>query len=669
MTEIIKFLGGKKVVDEQDIQNAAADKASYYFDASGTNIIQTPVSANLALGDSDCTFIIQGKFKQSSANEQYIRYFVSGSYFLILEKNTDNTIRLRDPSGNVSTTITVDNDKVQTLIGQRVGNTVNIYKNGALILSTAMTKLNLIGSPYVLIGEGSNSIKDESVYRAMIFNYALSADKIARYSAGAKLDYEDVGGSMTNIIPISVWYDIGSSFESSSFSSADRTTFQGNNTTATGGAFQTIDLIEGKQYQLTCTTNFNGTVNLEGYNSGTYAGQYTTGVAVSGTPLKLVFTANIATANRLVLFAGVTGSPVIFSNISLIQLGAVLDLEPENITDALWVDASPNGLHGTVTGALAQRFTPSYDTRNYIINGGFDFNQRGIADSADLVNNAYFYDRFRVIHTGLSGTARVASSLGNSIQIYNVATPASGKLGVEQIIENPKFLANKNVTLSVLCKTNYYGGSSGGGVYLSINDGINPTVYSKVPQSTNTYQWLTLTTKLGNITTENLSIKIELCGAEGTNISFANGTDQNLYVSRVMLNEGSVAAPFQRAGGSIGGELTLCQRYYEKSYKVTVVPGTSSTDGSSSINGYTSVSGYKTLSTRYQVRKRVSNSIPILYDFNGNKNYISTLDSGQNLTNQVIATPTAYTDSEFDVRLISSNVTGLVYHWTVESEL
>lgn len=55
--------------------------------------------------------------------------------------------------------------------------------------------------------------------------------------------------------------------------------------------------------------------------------------------------------------------------------------------------------------------------------------------------------------------------------------------------------------------------------------------------------------------------------------SFATGTANGrtnwplaatLDISDAMLNLGTSAAPFQRAGGTIGGELALCQRYYER---------------------------------------------------------------------------------------------------------
>jgi hypothetical protein len=51
------------------------------------------------------------------------------------------------------------------------------------------------------------------------------------------------------------------------------------------------------------------------------------------------------------------------------------------------------------------------------------------------------------------------------------------------------------------------------------------------------------------------------------------GGTGNVDVVRMMVNEGP-AADFETAGRDISDELRLCQRYYEKSYDLDVVPGT-----------------------------------------------------------------------------------------------
>jgi len=56
----------------------------------------------------------------------------------------------------------------------------------------------------------------------------------------------------------------------------------------------------------------------------------------------------------------------------------------------------------------------------------------------------------------------------------------------------------------------------------------------------------------------------EFCSAttQGTNLFATNGN--TFYLAQIMLNEGSVAAPFQLSGGTVGGELRIVQRFYQQ---------------------------------------------------------------------------------------------------------
>jgi hypothetical protein len=64
--------------------------------------------------------------------------------------------------------------------------------------------------------------------------------------------------------------------------------------------------------------------------------------------------------------------------------------------------------------------------------------------------------------------------------------------------------------------------------------------------------------------------------ASSTQTNWAGTTGATFQLAQVMLVPGvfdsTYVVPFRRAGNSIGHELQLCQRYYEKSFAINVAP-------------------------------------------------------------------------------------------------
>ena len=102
---------------------------------------------------------------------------------------------------------------------------------------------------------------------------------------------------------------------------------------------------------------------------------------------------------------------------------------------------------------------------------------------------------------------------------------------------------------------------------LTATGGSNTASNASLPTGTGSSNWLTISYQVAipNDGTAN-SLRI---GIEQTQVE-ASGAYWEL--AQVQLEAGSQATTFTRAGGSIGGELALCQRYFQKSYDTGTAP-------------------------------------------------------------------------------------------------
>jgi hypothetical protein len=348
---------------KQDIQDAAGDKASYHFDGTG-DYIECGAGGNAALNivnnDSPVTVLWAGIMDSIPTVTKYLTDWDTNSLFSLTVNANTGTIRIQNGASNNITCATVmPVGKFTTIAISKTSRTsLQLWMNGNLMetLTTTHTSTNSAAARFSVggyVSAGTNTSLLGSMYRAIAFNYALTPDKIARYSAGAKLDYEDVGGSMSAQIT-TAWTDAFTWFESA-FSSSGATTFTGNNTAGIGGAVAAVSLPLGKRYRFTFTPSWTGVYYLSLFNVSTGTQDITPGyVACSaGVPITVEFT--VTGANTRLGFLSTTTGTLTVTAASLVQLGAVLDLEPEGIiggTAPIWADSSGNGLHGTVSGAL-----------------------------------------------------------------------------------------------------------------------------------------------------------------------------------------------------------------------------------------------------------------------------------------------------------------------------
>jgi hypothetical protein len=210
-----------------------------------------------------------------------------------------------------------------------------------------------------------------------------------------------------------------------------------------------------------------------------------------------------------------------------------------------------------------------FSFRNKIINGNFDFWQRGTSFT-QTTSAGYTADRWASAFNGSGGTriiSRQAFTVGqtevpnNPIYFlrYNQSVAGSGASfnTIYQSIEGVDTLAGKTVTLSFWAKgnTNF---SIITGLIQRFGSGGSTEAFSNQVTCNVTSSWTKFTTVhtlpsiSGKTIGTNNAVEIPIYLPLNTTFTFD--------ISQVQIEEGSVATPFEVR--PLGTELALCQRYY-----------------------------------------------------------------------------------------------------------
>ena len=220
--------------------------------------------------------------------------------------------------------------------------------------------------------------------------------------------------------------------------------------------------------------------------------------------------------------------------------------------------------------------------KNFLVNGGFDVWQRGTTWTGTPTANTIFYataDRwFHAVGTGSFSATFERVMAENSDSTYGIKFGRNSGAGnnaapsiIGQAIEslNAKRLAGKTVTLSFYAKTlSSFGNSMQ--VYLISGTGTDQSSQSIFgagytgssiifnpgqPISTTMSRYTFTGTVPAN--SNQLAVMFALYITPAT-----AGANEYVQMENIQLEIGSNATQFSRSGGTIGGELALCQRYY-----------------------------------------------------------------------------------------------------------
>jgi len=309
--------------------------------------------------------------------------------------------------------------------------------------------------------------------------------------------------------------------------------------------------------------------------------------------------------------------------------------------------------------------------KNFLINGGFDIWQRGTSFSVAAFNFPYTADRWTTFNgtpmTITQETSTVPTGANYALKLTGGATTAGYEIyqSIESV--NAIRLAGKQITASVQATgttgkthsvTVEYSTAVDPGAALGSWTGISPAASVSVTSGT----FSPIVTSVA-IPSNAKSIRLKITIGSLTSGEFA-------IFGNAQIEQGYVATNFSRAGATIGGELALCQRYYEKTYIQGVAPATSTSEGTFIDYGCSDGSSTSVVTVPMQVAKRnVSYSVAIYTTGGTVSNWAYARSGASGNVAMTIDLKSERTFRAYGTTGANWVVTNLNGHWVVDNEL
>lgn len=325
----------------------------------------------------------------------------------------------------------------------------------------------------------------------------------------------------------------------------------------------------------------------------------------------------------------------------------VLEQEQAAIQDALVGEAQTRGDVDAALGAridaeqsarqaadeaLAER-TARIPRKNRLINGNFDFCQRGVTGSRTSAAVEAFYTADRWVcgfvnvngNWGVGGTPLGEIPGSSRFLGYNIASIPSNQSSayVAQKIEGVGTLAGKTITFSVWARSNVAGKRLAMRALQLFGSGGSPspdtsTECPNVVTLTTSFRRYSFTVTLpsvlgkarGTSGNDGLLVVLDYCAPAPLYGGALSGQIGLFEVAQAQVEEGGVATDFDFRPLAL--ELSLCQRYYCKSYSIDAAPGTNSGVGRiAAAVQYGGQSVFNAHGLRFPVRMRAAPAITI----------------------------------------------------------
>lgn len=339
--------------------------------------------------------------------------------------------------------------------------------------------------------------------------------------------------------------------------------------------------------------------------------------------------------------------------------------------------------------------------RNKIMNGAFSINQPR-PNQLTTTNQALIADRWRMYISG-TGASALASTRAMTYrdattmtadwithELEYVATggtdTVNSAIRVAQKIEGVGTLAGGAATLSFWARVT--SGTARLGANLVQNFGPGGPPPSPSPEVVlagqsvlldTTMRRYSMTFSLPSVVLKQLSdsggdyLQVNFWFSAGSSLSTQTGgvpVQSALFrLGGVQLESGNVATPFEDRPPQI--ELALCQRYYEKSYNLSIALGANSNDGATLVNGSTNGSGLMATTIFLRVAKRTNAYTPQFWRQNGGAGQWDFARSGSAIAVNVTGGLVGFnsfavsTSASTGANFVASQIQG---HWVADAE-
>jgi hypothetical protein len=358
---------------------------------------------------------------------------------------------------------------------------------------------------------------------------------------------------------------------------------------------------------------------------------------------------------------------------------------------------------GTLSASNGISVANTFGFKNRIINGGMVIDQRNAGASVTPTDSQFITDRFNIRLTQASkltaqqnaGSVTPPTGFTNylgvtSASAYSVLS--TDNFNIVQIIEGyniADFDFGKSTAKTITLSFQVYSsltGTFGGALTNSALSRSYPFTYSIPVANTwtsisitiagdTTGTWLT-TNGQGLRVWFGLGVGSSTSGTAGSwssnyynsatgAVSVVGTSGATFYITGVQLEKGSTATSFDFRAYST--ELAMCQRYYEESYNIGVVAGTSTNVGCERFMAPRTAkiaSPDFTANSRFKVRKRATPTI-VVYSTTGASGNVRGVSASAN----VVATTGEEGDTAFSSNFAITDTQLYAWQWTASSEL